>query len=92
LKEKDALEEEYLRFRREMKLTTKGTAAKEVKILKTMVKNLEDELMKERTKHQKVSSKRNADYRQLNEEVMSQSLHGRQPNRNVPVRVESWSK
>ncbi|XP_064622675.1 centrosomal protein CCDC61-like [Lineus longissimus] len=85
LKEKDALEEEYLRFRREMKLTTKGTAAKEVKILKTMVKNLEEELLKERTKNQKMSSKRNAEYRQLSEEYEEI----RAAERNLRIRVKS---
>ncbi|XP_071787196.1 centrosomal protein CCDC61-like [Asterias amurensis] len=85
LKEKQNLDDEFLQYRREVKNTSKGTAVKEVRILKTVVRNLEEELMNERRKFQRSSSKRNQDYKNLMEEV--EEL--RASERNLRVRVKS---
>ena len=63
------MESEYLQFRREVKNTTQGNALKELKMFKTMTRGLEEELMKEKTKHQRVASKHGQQYRDLLEEV-----------------------
>ena len=52
-----------------MALTSKGSATKELRILKTMIKSLEGDLMKEKTKYQKASHKRNTENRRLLDEV-----------------------
>lgn len=69
MKEKEEIEEEFLRFRREMKNTSTGSAVKEIRMLKSVTKNLEEELMKEKTRHQRSTSKRSQEYRDLLEEV-----------------------
>lgn len=74
-REKEELEEAFLQYRRELKQTSEGQAIKEIRILKSVVKNLEEELLKEKTKHQKSASKRGKEYRDLLEEVGE----GRQP-------------
>ncbi|XP_038075059.1 centrosomal protein CCDC61-like [Patiria miniata] len=85
LKEKQNLDDEFLQYRREVKNTTKGSAAKEVRVLKTVIRNLEEELMNERRKFQRSASKRNQDYKNLIEEV--EEL--RASERNLRVRVKS---
>ena len=70
-KEKDDIEAEFLQFRREVKNTTQGNALKELKMFKTMARGLEEELMKEKTKHQRLASKHGQQYRDLLEEVRS---------------------
>ena len=55
-----------------MKNTTQGNALKELKMFKTMARGLEEELMKEKTKHQRLASKHGQQYRDLLEEVPSQ--------------------
>lgn len=85
LKEKEEIEEEFLRFRREMKNTSTGSAVKEIRMLKSVTKNLEEELMKEKTRHQRSTSKRSQEYRDLLEEV--EEL--RASERNLRVRVKS---
>ena len=52
-----------------MTLTSKGSATKELRILKTMIKSLEGDLMREKTKYQKASHKRTAEHRRLLDEV-----------------------
>ena len=52
-----------------MKNTSQGNALKELKMFKTMTRGLEEELMKEKTKHQRVASKHGQQYRDLLEEV-----------------------
>lgn len=69
LKEKEEIEEEFLRYRREIKNTPTGNAVKEIRMLKAVTKNLEEELMKEKTRHQRSTSKRSQEYRDLLEEV-----------------------
>ncbi|XP_072169563.1 centrosomal protein CCDC61-like [Diadema setosum] len=85
LQEKQTLEDAFLRYRREVKNTSTGSAAKEVRILKTAVLNLEEELANERRKYQRSSSKRSQNYRELLEEV--EEL--RASERNLKVRVKS---
>lgn len=68
-KEKEDIESEFLQYRREMKNTTQGNALKELKMFKTMTRQLEEELMKEKTKHQRQVSKHSQQYRDLLEEV-----------------------
>ncbi|XP_022328744.2 centrosomal protein CCDC61-like isoform X1 [Crassostrea virginica] len=85
LKEKEEIEEEFLRFRREMKSTSTGSAVKEIRMLKSVTKNLEEELLKEKTRHQRSTSKRSQEYRDLLEEV--EEL--RASERNLRVRVKS---
>ncbi|CAH1792840.1 unnamed protein product [Owenia fusiformis] len=85
LQEKEDLEADFLKFRRELKNTTTGNAAKEIRILKNVIKNLEEDLLKEKTKHQRSSSKRSQEYRSLLEEV--EEL--RAAERNLRVRVKS---
>ncbi|KAK3093960.1 hypothetical protein FSP39_022289 [Pinctada imbricata] len=84
-KEKEQIEEEFLRFRREMKSTSTGNAVKEIRMLKSITRNLEEELMKEKTRHQRSTSKRSQEYRDLLEEV--EEL--RASERNLRVRVKS---
>ena len=68
------LEAEFVEYRRQIGATSKGNAAKEVRALKAIIKNLEQDLAQERTKHQKVSSKRSQQYRRLADEVCSLQL------------------
>ena len=42
---------------------------KEVRVLKSAVRNLEEELMNEKRKYQRAASKRNQEYKTLLEEV-----------------------
>nr|XP_006818145.1 PREDICTED: coiled-coil domain-containing protein 61-like [Saccoglossus kowalevskii] len=85
LKEKEEIEAAYMQFRREVKNTSKGSAAKEVRILKNIVKNLEDEVTTEKAKFRRQANKRNQDYRSLLEEV--EEL--RASERNLRARVKS---
>ena len=70
------MEADFHEYRREVELTREGAAAKEVRLLRGMVKNLEEDLMKERTKNQRAASKRSQEFRQVMEEVKL-NLHGR---------------
>nr|XP_054758866.1 centrosomal protein CCDC61-like [Lytechinus pictus] len=85
LLEKQEIEDAFLRYRREVKNTSTGSAAKEVRILKTAIQNLEEDLVNERRKYQRSSSKRSQNYRELLEEV--EEL--RASERNLKVRVKS---
>ncbi|XP_076464315.1 centrosomal protein CCDC61-like [Babylonia areolata] len=84
LKEKDDIEEEYLQFRREMKNTASGSTAKEIRTLKAVVRNMEQELLREKTEHQRASSKRSHEYRELLEEV--EELRASERKLNVRVK------
>ena len=66
---KDEVEAELIEYKREMAVTTKGSATKELRILKTIIKSLEGDLMREKTKYQKASHKRNTENRRLLDEV-----------------------
>lgn len=85
LQEKQEIEDAFLRYRREVKNTSTGSAAKEVRILKTAIRNLEEDLVNERRKFQRSSSKRSQNNRELLEEV--EEL--RASERNLKVRVKS---
>ena len=69
LQDKEDLETEFIDYKREIQHTTKGGAAKEVRILKGVVKNLEEELVEEKAKNQRAASKRNQECRKLRQEV-----------------------
>lgn len=84
-KEKDDIEAEFLQFRREVKNTSQGNALKELKMFKAMARGLEEELMKEKTKHQRLASKHGQQYRDLLEELEEI----RASERNLRVRVKS---
>nr|XP_033811932.1 coiled-coil domain-containing protein 61 isoform X4 [Geotrypetes seraphini] len=67
--EKQELEMTMLQLQEEAKLSHKSGALKEVRILKKIVKNLEAELMKERSKYQRTTNKRMQEYQQMAEEL-----------------------
>ncbi|XP_050406127.1 centrosomal protein CCDC61 isoform X2 [Patella vulgata] len=85
LKEKENIEEELFEMKRQMKVTSNGSTAKDVRMLKGIVRNLEEELMKEKNKYQRSTSKRGQEYRELLGEV--EEL--RASERNLRVRVKS---
>ncbi|KAJ1106865.1 hypothetical protein NDU88_004263 [Pleurodeles waltl] len=85
VEEKQDAEALLLHLQEEAKLLGKGGALKEVRILKKIVQTLEEELAKERTKHQRSSSKRNLEYRQLADELEEVKAS----ERNLRVRVKS---
>lgn len=81
LQEKEELETEFLAFRREVSLTTTGAAAKEVRLLKDLVKTLERDLREERNKNQRASAKRSQECRQLLDEVGTNIIYTSNDNR-----------
>ncbi|XP_066303560.1 centrosomal protein CCDC61-like [Branchiostoma lanceolatum] len=85
LKEKEQIEQDFLQFRRDLDSTAKGNPAKEIRVLKQVVKNLEQELMKERSRHQRSANKKSQAYKELQEEL--EEL--RATERNLRVRVKS---
>lgn len=84
-KEKNDIESEFLQYRREMKNTTEGNALKELKMFKSMTRQLEEELMKEKTKHQRHVTKHSQQYRELLEELDEI----RASERNLKIRVKN---
>ncbi|KAH3854892.1 hypothetical protein DPMN_097451 [Dreissena polymorpha] len=84
-KEKEDIEAEFLQYRREMKNTTEGNALKELKMFKSMARQLEEELMKEKTKHQRHVSKHGQQYRDLMEEIEEVQAS----ERNLKIRVKN---
>ncbi|XP_035669643.1 coiled-coil domain-containing protein 61-like [Branchiostoma floridae] len=85
LKEKEQIEQDFLQFRRDVDSTAKGNPAKEIRVLKQVVKNLEQELLKERSRHQRSANKKSQAYKELQEEL--EEL--RATERNLRVRVKS---
>ena len=69
LQEKAAIEAEYDEYRRQVELANDGPVKQEIRMLKTVVKNLEEELTTTRSKNQRIANKRNQQYRQLAQEV-----------------------
>lgn len=69
MEEKQAAEAALAALQEELKLTSKSSALREVKILKKVVQSLEEQLAKERTKHQRATNKRLQENRQLADEV-----------------------
>ena len=85
MQEKEDTEADFIQYKRELKNTTKGNATKEIRILKNLVKNLEEELMKEKTKHQRSASKRSQEYKQL----LADLEDLRASERNLKIRIKS---
>ncbi|XP_043943437.1 centrosomal protein CCDC61 isoform X2 [Protopterus annectens] len=83
--EKQDLEVTFLHLQDEVKLSKKNSALKEVKILKKIVQSLEEELIKERTKHQRSTSKRSQEYSQVIDELEEVKAS----ERNLKIRVKS---
>lgn len=67
--EKEEIEEAFIEYRREIERTAKADITKEIKVLKKIIKNLEQELLKEKSKHHHSSNRRSKEYRDLLEEV-----------------------
>lgn len=63
------MEEAFEAFRQEVMLTREGSASKEIRVLKKVIKNLEEDILKERTKHQRYANKRNEEIQALMQEV-----------------------
>ena len=68
--EKRALEEELLEVRREMNNLNGGTAIKEIRLLKGLIKTLQDELQTLKTKQQRSSGKKTEELKAALLEVM----------------------
>ncbi|XP_063168104.1 centrosomal protein CCDC61 [Candoia aspera] len=69
LEEKQSLETALLNSQEELKLAAKSSGFKEAKILKKVVQRLEEELTKERAKHQRLATRRLQESRQLADEL-----------------------
>ncbi|XP_039180960.1 centrosomal protein CCDC61 isoform X1 [Crotalus tigris] len=70
LEEKQLMESVLLNCREDLQLaTSKGSGFKEVKILKKVVQTLEEQLTKERAKHQRLAARRLQESRQLADEL-----------------------
>ncbi|XP_048358214.1 centrosomal protein CCDC61 [Sphaerodactylus townsendi] len=69
LEEKQVAEAALAALQEELKLANKSSAFKELKILKKVVQSLEEELTKERAKHQRATGKRLQENRQLADEL-----------------------
>ena len=67
--EKEEIQSEFDQFKAEVKHTARGNSAKEIRILKNVVKNLEEDLLKEKSKYQRAANKRNTEHRKLLHEV-----------------------
>ena len=68
--EKEEIIHEFELFKKEVKDSTKTSlVAKEMKVLKGVIKNLEAELLREKSKHQKAINKLNQEYNQLLDEI-----------------------
>ncbi|KAJ7303902.1 hypothetical protein JRQ81_011413 [Phrynocephalus forsythii] len=85
LEEKRALEAALLGLQEDLKLASKSGALKEVKILKQVVQSLEEELAKERTRHQRATNKRLQESRQLADEVAEMKA----TERSLRIRVKN---
>lgn len=69
LQEKEQLEEAFEDFKCQVVHSEDRKGSKEIRILKKVIKNLEEELLRERSKHQRYSSKKNQELRELLQEV-----------------------
>ena len=63
------MEEQCIKYQQELKNFAPSHSAKELRALKCVVRNFEQDLMREKTNHQRSSSKRGRQYRELLEEV-----------------------
>ncbi|XP_062502740.1 centrosomal protein CCDC61-like [Corticium candelabrum] len=85
LREKEELEAAYGKFQLEVKHSQTGNATKEIRVLKKVIHNLEADLLKERSQHQRSSRKKMDENRSLLQEL--EEL--RTSERNLRVRVKS---
>ncbi|XP_062818239.1 centrosomal protein CCDC61 isoform X3 [Anolis carolinensis] len=85
LEEKQAAETALLGLREELTLVNKNGVLKEVKILKKVVQSLEEELTKERTKHQRATNKRLQESQHLAEELAEMKA----TERSLRIRVKN---
>jgi len=69
MKEKDALEAEFHDYRQQIEMTIDGDAAQELRMLRGMVRSLEEELTTLQAKYQRLMLKRSKQCRLLIEEV-----------------------
>ncbi|XP_068682956.1 centrosomal protein CCDC61-like isoform X1 [Montipora capricornis] len=69
VKEKMEIEKKLETFQREVKHVSKANTAKEIRVLKKVVQNLESDLMKEKSKFQRTINKKNEEHRNLLEEL-----------------------
>ena len=68
-KEKDALESEFRDYCQQIQTSTDDAAAKELRMLRDVVRSLEEELQTSRAKHQRLMIKRSRQCRLLMDEV-----------------------
>ncbi|XP_020642924.3 centrosomal protein CCDC61 isoform X1 [Pogona vitticeps] len=85
LEEKRAVEMALVGLQEELKLASKSSAFKEVKILKKVVQSLEEELTKERARHQRAANKRLQESRQLADELAEMKA----TERSLRIRVKN---
>nr|XP_060642792.1 centrosomal protein CCDC61 [Anolis sagrei ordinatus] len=85
LEEKQAAETALLGLREELALVNKNGVLKEVKILKKVVQSLEEELTKERAKHQRAANKRLQESQHLAEELAEMKA----TERSLRIRVKN---
>lgn len=86
--EKQEILYEFELYKKEVKDSTKtSVVAKEMKVLKGVIKNLEAELLREKSKHQKAINKLNQEYNQLLDEVEETKSN----ERSLRTRVKSLS-
>lgn len=84
-KEKMEIEKTFETFQREVKHTSKANTAKEIRVLKKVVQNLESELMKEKNKYQRTINKKNEEHRN----VVAELEEIRANERNLRARCRS---
>ena len=70
-KEKDALEAEFRDYRQQMEISADDVVAKELRMLRGMVRSLEEERQASQAKHQRLMMKRSKQCRLLIDEVDS---------------------
>ena len=70
-KEKDALEAEFSDYRQQVQISSDDVAGQELRMLRGMVRSLEQELQTSRVKHQRLIMKRNKQCRLLLDEVLT---------------------
>jgi len=75
-KEKEDLEAEFHEYRRQVETTTDGDVAKELRMLRNMVRSLEDDRRTSQAKYQRMMMKRGQQCRLLIDEVMKNSFYG----------------
>ncbi|ELU17212.1 hypothetical protein CAPTEDRAFT_226826 [Capitella teleta] len=85
LAEKEDLEVAFQEYRMETEAAQEGSSVNEGRMLKKMIRSLEEDLMKERSKNQRINNKRSQEYRQLMDELEDVKAS----ERNLKARVKS---